>query len=435
MRRRVSLFGPVPNSAPTPATPRLQRMQPLPQTQGPGRLVRWALYGFAFSLAFDAPDRLPIEVTTFTGSLFLLATLWQPRLCYGRRPAALWWFGAYLCAYWVSSVFGYPTSGVQAAKSFVFYLQGVLIFWACFNLMRYDWITKRILLTIVIASTTLAAMTILGIGKLYETDSGRAVVFGQDPNLAARTLCVGLLSVVGLAYGRAQRVLRPFLAALPLAALIGLAIILGGSRGQLVALAVGLWAFSLTGNTLGARVKHSIVAILAIGLLTWGALQSPVMRRRIEKARLGNLAQREDIFPAAWQMFKDRPLTGWGPASQTVLATRLRLPPAQHQTRGTHNLFLAVLTSTGVLGAIPFMIGLWLCTWAAWKARRGTEGSLPFAQVAALWVANLTINFVVLKLQWVVLAYALASASFLTPQAPQQPVVRAHTSRIRRSRG
>lgn len=432
MRRRVSHFGPLPSTVPTPASPRLQAVQPLSQTRGPGRLVRWALYGFAFSLAFDAPDRLPIEVTTFTASLFLLATLWQPRLCYGRRPTALWWFGAYLCAYWVSYVFGYPTSGVQAAKAFVFYVQGVLIFWACFNLMRYDWITKRILLTIVIASTTLAIMTILGIGKLHETDSGRAVVFGQDPNLAARTLCVGLLIAVGLAYGRAKRVLRPFLIAWPLAALIGLAMILGGSRGQFVALAVGLWAFSLTGNTFGARVKHTIVAILAIGLFTWGALQSPLMQRRIEQARLGNLAKREDIFPAAWQMFKDRPLTGWGPASQTVLATRLRLPPAQHLTRGTHNLFLAVLTSTGLLGAIPFMIGLWLCTWAAWKARRGIEGGLPVAQMAALWVANLTINFIVLKMQWVLLAYALASASFLTPQAFQQPVVRAYASRHRR---
>lgn len=432
MRRRVSHFGPLPSTAPTPAARRLQEVQPLPQTRSPGRLLRWALYGFAFSLAFDAPDRLPIEVTTFTGALFLLATLWQPRLCYGRRPAPLWWFGAFLCAYWLAYVFGYPTSGVQAAKSFVFYLQGVLIFWACFNLMRYDGITKRILITLVIASATLAIMTILGIGKLYATDSGRAVVFGQDPNLAARTLGVGLLTVVGLAYGRANRVLRPFLMAWPLAALIGLAMILGGSRGQLVALAVGLWAFSLTGNTFGARVKHSIVAILAIGLVTWGALQSPVMQRRIEKARLGNLAQREDIFPAAWQMFKDRPLTGWGPASQTVLATRLRLPPAQHQTRGTHNLFLAVLTSTGLLGAIPFMIGLWLCTWAAWKARRGTEGSLPVVQMAALWVANLTINFIVLKMQWVLLAYALTSASFLTPRSLQQPAVLAHASRNRR---
>lgn len=105
---------------------------------------------------------------------------------------------------------------------------------------------------------------------------------------------------------------------------------------------------------------------------------------------------------------------GWGPANQYTLAVRLGLPPRLHLTRDTHNLFLEVLTSTGLLGAIPYLLGLSMCCLAAWKARRGTEGILPAAQMAALLVGNLSGNYIMLKLQWVLLAYAMASWTYLT---------------------
>jgi hypothetical protein len=57
-----------------------------------------------------------------------------------------------------------------------------------------------------------------------------------------------------------------------------------------------------------------------------------------------------------------------------------------------------------------------LCCWGAWKARRGTEGILPAAQMIALLVGNLSGNYIALKLQWVLLAYALASYRYLTPR-------------------
>jgi O-antigen ligase len=208
--------------------------------------------------------------------------------------------------------------------------------------------------------------------------------------------------------------MHPSWIAWPVAALIGLALVLGGSRGGLLALAFGLWTFSWTGTTFGARVRNVAVALIAIGFAAWGAFQSPVMRQRVEVAMQGDLAGREKIFPAAWQMVKDRPLYGWGPSNQHVLAARLRLPPALHLTRDTHNLFLEIITATGTLGATLYLIGLWLCGWSSWKARRGIEGILPAAQMAALLVGNLSGNFIALKLQWVLLAYALASYEYFT---------------------
>jgi O-antigen ligase len=399
---------------------------------GPSRLLRWALYGFIFSLPFDAPGKLPLELTTMTGAVFIAVTLLQPGLCYGRRPGALWWFAGYLYAYGLSYVLGGGQHTGDAVKSCLFYVQSLLIFCAAFNLMRDERITRQVLLTLVIAGAILAVMTIFGIGRAVDSESERITVFGQNANRAARALCAGLLSAIGLVYGRARKGLRPSWVAWAAAAVSVLAMIKGGSRGGLIALAVGLWTFSLTGASLGIRLRNTLVAFVAIGLAAWGAMQSPLMQRRVELAMQGNLAKREEIFPAAWQMFKDRPLYGWGPSNQYVLATRLRLPPALHLSRDTHNLFLELLTATGLLGTVPFLIGLGLCCWGSWKARRGVEGILPAAQMAALLVNNLSGNYIAFKLQWLLLAYALASYKYLTAQRARvavSPTVAARRAR------
>lgn len=389
--------------------------QALAQPQGPSWILRCALYGFVFSLPFDAPGRLPLELTTLTGAGFLAVTLLQPGLCYGRRPAALWWLLGYVYAYWLAYVLGGARFTSDAVRSSLFYIQGLMIFCACFNLMRYERVARNVLLTLMVGAAILAIMTVLGIGKIVDSDTERATVFGQNANRAARVLCAGLLASIGLVYSRSKVALRPGWIAWPTAALIGLAIIMGGSRGGLLALAVGLWMFALTGRTLGIRLRNTVVAMLAIGLAAWGAMQSPLMQRRLQAAAAGNLAGRQEIFPAAVQLFKDRPLMGWGPTNQYMLAVRLGIPPQQHLTRDTHNLFLEVLTSTGIAGALPFLTGLGLCCLAAWKARRGIEGILPAAQVAASLASNLSGNYIMLKLQWVLLAYAMASWIYLTP--------------------
>jgi O-antigen ligase len=393
-----------------------RQASPMLVPAGPTRLSRWALYGFVFSLPFDAPGRFPLELTTMTGALFVAATMLQPVVCYGRRPAALWLFAGYLYAYWVAYVLGGGGHTPDAIKSTLFFIQGLLIFCAAFNLMRDERIARRVLLTLVAAAAILAIMTILGIGKALDSETQRATVFGQNANRAARVLCAGLLAAIGLVYGRARKVVRPWWLALAVAAVIGLALILGGSRGGLIAMAAGLWMFSLTGATFGVRVRNTVVSLVAIALAVWGAMRSPLMQRRVELAMQGNLAKREVIFPAAWQMFKNRPLYGYGASNQYVLATRLGLPPALHLSRDTHNLFLELLTASGLLGTVPFLAGLWLCCWGAWKARRGTEGILPAAQMIALLVGNLSGNYIALKLQWVLLAYALASYRYLTPR-------------------
>ena len=139
------------------------------------------------------------------------------------------------------------------------------------------------------------------------------------------------------------------------------------------------------------------------------------------------MTARELIFPAAWQMFREKPLVGWGPYVNTgELGDRLRLPG--YVRMDPHNLVLYVLTATGIFGAIPFFVGTGLCVRAAWKARGGAHGVLPFAMIVTVLAADMSVSGLHWKQHWLILAYALASGSpIVVLSAGQQQKQRSST--------
>jgi len=381
-------------------------------------LVRWGLYLFVFSLPFEWPQRsIPVEVTTLTGGLFLLATLIQPQRCFARLPTALWWFCATLAVFWVSFAVGGAAYPRDALKAFVLRLENLLAFWAAYNLMRDDRIATRTWLIFGVACVALASFTLAGAVNLDEDwvkKSGRVTLVGQNANHAGLILASGALALVGLTYGRDRKLLRPRLLVWPLLALIGIALVKTGSRGSFLSLTVGLWTFTAVGRTILVRVRNTAVAVFAVALLAWAAWQLPLMRERFQQIEQGNLAGRERIFPAAWGLFLERPLLGWGPAQNKYELAR-RLPEEFRTWRDTHNLVLELLTSLGIIGALPFLLGTGLCVWGAWKARRGNHGILPFAMAVALLMGNMSGNYIGLKLFWLVLAWGAAAGSLVAP--------------------
>jgi O-antigen ligase len=386
-----------------------------PDARAPA-LVEWAFLLYAFSIPFESPIRiLPYDVPTVVGALFLATTALAPRLCYGRAPAALWWFAAYLYAFGVSFVVGGGGYADKVQEQFIKLFEMILIFWAGLNLMRRPGMAERTLLALGAACLALALLQLSGVANsqvLMDDGVRRAAVLGQNPNRTSRLLGTGLLALAGLAYARPRAAVRPALA-LPLCAVLAAAMLRGGSRGGLLAMIAGFCVFALAGATLGARVRN--LATVALGLLLVGgaALQSPLMRQRLAMAQSGNLAKREEIFPTAWGMFKERPVTGWGPTTN-YYENASRMPMRGFESRDTHNLVLELLTATGVLGTVPFLVGLAVVARAAWRARRGPQGMLPAAFVGALLVGNLSGNFLGFNDYWLVLASACAAV----PAAP-----------------
>jgi O-antigen ligase len=148
---------------------------------------------------------------------------------------------------------------------------------------------------------------------------------------------------------------------------------------------------------------------LVLGLLASGTN----VRRWTQTFELGSAAGREKIFPAAWKMFLERPLLGWGPGRNLVeLGVRLRFRTVDTgpAAKDTHNGLLWVLTQTGLIGFIPYMVGLWLCLRAAWRGRARLYGIGPFALVVCVLVINLSVTWQKRKFFWLVLALGTASA-------------------------
>jgi O-antigen ligase len=380
-------------------------------------LVRWAFLLYAFSIPFESPVRiLPYDVPTIVGALFLATTALAPRLCYGRAPAALWWFVAYLYAFGVAFALGGGAYAVQVQDQFVKLLQLVLIFWVGINLMREPGMAERMLLALAAAAIVLGLLGLTGVANtqvMMDDGVRRAAVLGQNPNRTSRLLGTGVLALAGLAYARPRAAVRPLLV-WPLVVLLAGAMLRGGSRGGLLAMTAGFCVFTLAGASLAARVRNLLAVALGLSLMVGAALQSPLMRQRLEMARSGNLAKREEIFPTAWGMFRERPLTGWGPTAN-YYENASRMPMRGFESRDTHNLVLELLTSTGLLGTVPFLIGLGVAGAAAWRARTGPQGMLPAAFVAALLVGNMSGNFLWFKVYWLVLSYACAAQPAARP--------------------
>jgi O-antigen ligase len=218
-----------------------------------------------------------------------------------------------------------------------------------------------------------------------------------------------VLILIGLSYGRRKPAFAYSIVVWPLVALILYALQTTGARGGLIALGSGLLFFSLGGEGVATRVRNIGVVLLAITFCIWMALQSETMAQRFEKSfDEGSMAQRENLYPAAWKMVVDRPLLGWGPTlNMWELGSRVGEP--DHPFRDTHDLLLEILTVSGVFGAIPFFAGVFLCLHSSWRGQKGAEGVLPLATTVAILVSNVGANLLYNKVYWLLIAYALAS--------------------------
>jgi O-antigen ligase len=399
-----------------------------PRRLAVNRIVRWGFYGFVFSIPFEYPPRtIPLEVHTITGLIFLVIAMLQPGICFRKAPKAFWWYGVYIFIY-LSLTFFYSDHLNEAMIFFFNITQAAFLFWVSYNLLRYEAIVRGALLSFAISSAVVASLMVMGIGTtVYRStsESDRYTVLGQDPNTVGANMALGIITLLGLSFGlgaikqrsRLISKLRFYVMIGLLMALQGLCLIMTGSRGGMTALGVGFLAFTLKQGNILKMLRNFIVVLSALGFAGWIIINTEPMKSRYDKSvRRGDMSGRQYIFPHAFDMIEEKPFVGWGPSNQQYeLYERTKHlefgNPDKLKTRkskATHNLVLEVLTSTGIIGAIPLFICIGLCLWGGWKARATTQGILPFALAMAILMVNMTIPWQPAKQVWLIFAYALA---------------------------
>jgi O-antigen ligase len=386
-------------------------------------VVRLALFIYVLSIPFEFPRRtIPLEIPTLTGLIYLMTTVLNPGLAFRRVPAAVFWFGLHLWVLAAISIFMQIDHRDLAAKQFVLLVQLLLLMWTMYNLMADPRVVRGVLIAIVLACAVRAGLQVAGVGtSSYQVWTGgeRVTAFGQNANLSAMILSAGLVTVLGLHTIRERWLPRFGLLALPLAAIMGWAIVQTGSRGGVICAAAGLAVFAFAGRTTRQRIRNGFLGLLALGVLIWGVGRSEVMRERfVAAAETGALAGRERIWPAALEMIQERPLFGWGLVdNQYEMGHRIayKLP-----FRDMHNLFLEIFTNSGAVGAVPFLIGILLCVVAAWRARRGPLGVLPLAMAGAILIGTMSGTWIASKILWLALTIGLAAGAHWSTRSPPE---------------
>lgn len=368
-------------------------------------LVRLSFYLFVLSIPFEMPNRaIPIEIPTLAGCIFLLATLTQPSV-YRRIPGAFIWFTAYLWVFGLSTLVNRGEHAGLIAIQFLSHLQLLLILWVAVNILRDRRTLRGTLLTFAVAVAVRAGMQVFHIATTATplwTGGERITVLGQNANLSAIILSAGFVTVLTM---------RPRLLAWPVAAMIGVALIQTGSRGGLLCAAGGLLVLLWQGRTSWHRVRSILFGLTVLAGLAIGAWRSDMLRTRlVAAANEGSLAGREHIYPATIDMIAEKPLLGWGPTENQYEIGK-RIGEEKKDRRDAHNLLLELLSATGILGAIPFLIGMGLCIAAAWRARKGALHMFPLALLLTVLIGCISGTWIASKILWLAFSVALAAGS------------------------
>jgi len=252
---------------------------------------------------------------------------------------------------------------------------------------------------------------------------GRLSAAGQNPNELAVIMALAAQALIGFGIDQTRRNkwIRVTFMAVSLLPLITM--VYTGSRGGIIAFLTGVAVYALPYR----KSKRKMIAILGAAITVVGVLYFVVndqstMSRFERSYKKGETAGRDRLFAVSAEMIAEKPLLGWQPIVYSYeLASRegRNGPRAGHYLQGprdAHNLFLHLLVEVGLLGALPFLIGLGLCMRAAWTARIGSLGLLPLTWLITMIVANTSGTWMVAKLLWLVLALNLASGAFTVKQ-------------------
>jgi O-antigen ligase len=366
------------------------------------------LYVFSISGVFDIvglPAR-PLGMLFFAIYCFY----YNPLLAAWPAPSrACWWFLAYATIYILNGLFLPEELVFNSFIRLFTFLQLILFFWVAGDLCKDERIMLQVLWMYAIASSVLAVGMLLQLPAFQPTsmDVGgepeRASVLGLG-NALPTMFALAIVTLAGLCLHPAYMLFTRLLWAC-LALPILVALVKTGGRAGMASLLIGFLVYLAPHWRSQRRLCALLLALLGVAATIYFIMNSPGAERRWQETYEGNLAARENIAPAALKMFLERPLLGWQPIiCGRELGRRLGV-----YNRDAHNLFLQLLLEVGLVGTVPFLMGLWRCAQTAWQARTGRLGMLPLALLITVLAAAMAHTFLVHKWFWLILVCAASS--------------------------
>jgi O-antigen ligase len=252
-----------------------------------------------------------------------------------------------------------------------------------------------------LAITAIVGGAVGGLIVVRATSEGLSAVgltlFNENRIVLGRALATGSLAAIAMASTASRGWLRAIY--LGLATSAGMAAFFSSSRGAVVGLVVGaVVVYAISVRTSRARALVPATAAVIISILLVVAPDTDLAGRYLALATPGSdVTSLERLFlaSAAFGEFAASPVVGSG-LGTFLYAFDPASPPATY----AHNLFLELLSETGITGALAVTLPLGMCLWLAVRAlrnRRSPElvallGLFASAFVAAQFSGDLQIN-------------------------------------------
>ena len=178
--------------------------------------------------------------------------------------------------------------------------------------------------------------------------------------------------------------------ALPGMAVGGIALIAIGSRGPIIATALGLLAWILMRGVLRARALLVVLAVTGVALIGVNQASSAALSRFVleDPARRG-------LWATARVTFLEHPLLGLGFGDFSIVSAFTRI--AQYP----HNLFLETASELGVLGLLSLGTLLVVACTRVWRVRSEPEARMVAALAVAMLVGQLFSSDLTNRLFWI----------------------------------
>jgi O-antigen ligase len=410
----------------------------LPKPQIPF-VIHWSFVLFVFTIPFEAAD-LGFTSSNFTvaklaGGLFfaLYFIRYNPLLlCYSPSrqslpapPRAVWWFLGYMIIYTLNGFF-LPEPLLSELFSPLFtLLQLIVLFWVATNLFKVEKITRHALLAYCVASAILALGMLLHLPGFTESMQAagveRQTALGYNPNKVASLWGLAVLSLTGLCLRMVYNAfIRLLLGMLTVPMLVGM--VNTGSLAGIGALMIGFGVYLLPYWRSRGRLTATLLAILGIAATIYLVMHAPAADRW-KGVSEGNLAGREEIYPAVIAMSLERPFLGWKPLMSSYELGRRVYGLHTPSERDAHNLLLYLFSEGGIVGTLPFLVGLWLCGKSAWQGRSKPLGLLPLALLCAVLASSMAHTDLRRKPFWLVLALASAATPLTAGDTTQHKML------------
>lgn len=401
-----------------------------------GWATRCAFYAWMFALPYDAltPTWLPepfqgsLSIPRLAGIALVVAFLSDVKLRPWKLPPASRALAAFFAVFALSML----RSDFDKLTAVLQQFQNLVLLVICYNLFATVRATRGALLAYAISCGVSSILSLAGMVEVPQSQlsEGRLSAFGLNANEYSQTLLVGTLAAVGIAHIRKGRGNVHPLVLWGLVACTMAAIVNAASRGQTLALAVGLVVLVLQKGSLRIRLRNlgllAVIGMIGFCLLSY---TDTLKDRWTDTLETGSTSGRDVIAGAAIQMILEKPLTGWGAQGGYELGNRVHY--RRGEERATHNMVLAMLLFTGIAGAAAYFTAYVTVLRASWWARSGVEGALPLAIFLALLIGDSISGGLPLKLHWTFFAYQLAAGMKHPPQGASHGIEVARTGSSR----